>query len=205
MAVMFLMLIWSVLTAESGAFKPTIGQGDDPSMYTHESITLEGVERAAAKFLTSSGIYNTSTTDPQILVKEYFGSDTAGYQAYQLRAREFAEAVMKVYKTHLTNPDYTVNSERIVEADRLVKSTRQEIASILSTASLNNSSMNLVVDKVGKCLMIIQSFYSNTNWIEMMVNGRQSYLNFGTLAPFSMNVAKSGTVTCRNCDDSVAK
>ncbi|XP_033725685.1 von Willebrand factor A domain-containing protein 7-like [Pecten maximus] len=200
----FLLYIGSFLAVGSVAFKPTIGQGDDPSMYTHESITLEGVERAAAKFLTSSGIYNTSTKDPKILVKEYFGSDTNSYQDYQQRGREFAAAVMKVYKTYHTNPEYTVNSEQIAPADNLVQATRLEIASILSSGPLNDAKMNIMVDKVGKCLMIIQSFYSNTNWIEMMVNGGESYLNFGTLASFNVKVAAPDTVTCRNCDDTVA-
>ncbi|XP_033725344.1 von Willebrand factor A domain-containing protein 7-like [Pecten maximus] len=201
---LFLLCLCSFLAVGTLAFKPTIGQGDDPSMYTHESITLEGVERAAAKFLTSSGQLNTAKTDPKDIFKEYFGSDTNSYKEYQKRGKEFAAAVMKVYRTYHTNPEYTVNSERIAEADSLVQATRLEIASILSSGPLNDAKMNIMVDKVGKCLMIIQSFYSNTNWIEMMVNGGETYLNFGTLDAFNVKVAAPGTVTCRNCDDTVA-
>ncbi|XP_033725347.1 uncharacterized protein LOC117315309 [Pecten maximus] len=201
MAVFLLLYIRSFLAVRSVAFKPTIGQGDDPSMYTHESITLEGVDRAAAKFLTSRGIFNTSTTNPKDIVREYFGSDAKGYKDYQERGREFAKAVMSVYRSYRMIPDYTVNSERIREADSLVQTTRLEIAAILSSEKLNNASIELLVDKVGKCLMIIQSFYSNTNWIE--INGGEISLNFGTLVPFDMDVVSPETVTCRNCDDNV--
>ncbi|XP_033725992.1 von Willebrand factor A domain-containing protein 7-like [Pecten maximus] len=204
MTTFVLLCVCSFLAVGTLAFKPTIGQGDDPSMYTHESITQKGVDRAAAKFLISSGILNTSTTDPQDIVKEYFGSDTNSYVDYQQRRQDFSVAVMNVYKTYHTNPDYTVNSERIHEAHNLVKMTRLEIASILSSGPLNDAKMNLLMAKVGKCLMIIQSFYSNTNWIEMMVNGGETFLNFGTIASFTMNVAASGTDTCRNCDYSMA-
>ncbi|XP_021358677.1 uncharacterized protein LOC110453829 [Mizuhopecten yessoensis] len=202
MAVYLLLCVWSVLAVETVAFKPTTGQGDDPSMYTHESITLEGVDRAAAHFLTSNGILNTTTTNHNEIVKEYFGSDTKSYKDYKQRGLEFSKAVMDVYRKFHTNPDYTVNSERIREAEILVTTTRLEIASILSR-TLDDASLELVVNKVGKCLMIIQSFYSNTNWIEMMVNGGESFLSFGTFTSTSMVVAASGTDTCRNCDDSI--
>ncbi|XP_069103338.1 LOW QUALITY PROTEIN: uncharacterized protein [Argopecten irradians] len=198
-----LICIWWFLVAETGAFKPTTGQGDDQSMYTHESITQDGVDRAATKFLTSTGLFNTSTQNSTDIVKDYFGSDTKGFKNYQKRRQEFAAAVMNVYRSFHNDPDYTVTSERIREADNLVKSTRLEIASILSQGSLDDTSIHLLIDKVGKCLMIIQSFYSNTNWVEMMVNGGESFLNFGTLAPFNMKIAESGTDTCRNCDGSM--
>ncbi|XP_069102464.1 von Willebrand factor A domain-containing protein 7-like [Argopecten irradians] len=198
-----LFCFWSILTSRTLAFKPTVGQGDDPSMYTHESITLDGVDSAAAEYLTSTGQVNTSTATARDVVKGYFGSDTNGYQDYQARSKEFAAAVMRVYRTYRNDPDYTVNSERIAEADDLVQATRLEIDSILSQGPLDDSAMNPLIDKVGKCLMVIQSFYSNTNWVEMMVNGKESFLNFGTLNAFNVIVATSGTVTCRNCDDSL--
>ncbi|XP_060079491.1 von Willebrand factor A domain-containing protein 7-like [Ylistrum balloti] len=205
-AMISLLCLWSFLIAGTDAFKPTLGQGDDPSTFTHESITAKGVDKAAVDFLTSSGQLNTSMTNlgASDIVKDlFFGSDTHGYQIYLDRRQKFADAVVKVYRLYRNNPDYTVNSERIREADSLVKTTRLEIASILSNGTLANGSIDLLIDKVGKCLMIIQSFYSNTNWIEMMVNGGESFLKFGTLAPLTMNVAASGTVTCQNCDYSV--
>ncbi|XP_060079489.1 von Willebrand factor A domain-containing protein 7-like [Ylistrum balloti] len=199
---MEMILLWSIFAVGTEAFKPTIGQGDDPSMYTHESITLEGMDKAAADFL-SSGLVDTTKTNHYEIIKKYFGSDTKSYQDYQQRGQEFALAVMNVYKSYHWNPDYTVNSERIIEADSLVQSTRLEIASILSKGTLDETSTKLLINKVGKCLMIIQSFYSNTNWIEMMVNGGESFLTFGTLASIHQNVATTGTATCRNCDDSI--
>ncbi|XP_060084979.1 von Willebrand factor A domain-containing protein 7-like [Ylistrum balloti] len=203
MAMLLLLSVLSIVAVGTVAFKPTIGQGDDPSMYTHESITLEGIDKAAADFLMSNGFVNTTKTNHYEIVKEYFGSDTKSYQDYQQRGHEFALAVMKVYKSYHLNPDYTVNSERIIEADSLVQSTRLQIASILSNGTLEDASTALLIDKVGKCLMIIQSFYSNTNWIEMMVDGGESFLTFGTLASTHQNVVATGTATCRNCDDSI--
>ncbi|XP_069103020.1 von Willebrand factor A domain-containing protein 7-like isoform X2 [Argopecten irradians] len=97
-----------------------------------------------------------------------------------------------------------VISERIRDADAVVKSTRLEIAAILSEGRLSDASVGQLIDKVGTCLMVLQSFYSNTNWVEMMVNGGESFLNFGTLTPFNLSVAESGTDTCRNCDDRFA-
>ena len=42
-----------------------------------------------------------------------------------------------------------------------------------------NVGLDLLRRQVGECLYTIQSFYSNTNWVEMF--GRTPYLDFGEL------------------------
>ncbi|XP_069102718.1 hemicentin-1-like [Argopecten irradians] len=76
MTVLVWMFVSSVVIITVNAFKATVGQGDDLSMYTHENITLEGVDRASAKYLTSTGQVNTSTATARDVVKGYFGSVT---------------------------------------------------------------------------------------------------------------------------------
>ncbi|XP_060084678.1 von Willebrand factor A domain-containing protein 7-like [Ylistrum balloti] len=78
-----------------------------------------------------------------------------------------------------------------------------EISTILSSETLTDTAMTTLVDRVGKCLMIIQSFYSNTNWVEM--NGAVPYTNFGSPAALTlMPIASSHKETCKSCDNSYA-
>ncbi|XP_033725156.1 uncharacterized protein LOC117315121 [Pecten maximus] len=166
------------MSALTDAFNPNAGFNDDRDMYTHERITLEALDRVAALLLLSSGHVTTSrTTEYDFVIKEYFGTDINSYKNYKMKARQFADAVSSVYQSYHMDPDYTVNSERIKEAHILVKDTRMEIASLLLTGTLSDTVVELLIKKVGKCLMIIQSFYSNTNWVEM--NGGAPYQDFG--------------------------
>ncbi|XP_033725912.1 von Willebrand factor A domain-containing protein 7-like [Pecten maximus] len=117
-----------------------------------------------------------------------------------MKARQFADAVSSVYQSYHMDPDYTVNSERIKEAHIIVQDTRMEIMSLLSAGTLTDAKVELLIKKVGKCLMIIQSFYSNTNWVEM--NGGTPYLDFGSLATLQlMQIASTDEATCNSCDD----
>ncbi|OWF37843.1 von Willebrand factor A domain-containing protein 7-like [Mizuhopecten yessoensis] len=184
------------------AFNPNTGLSDDTATYTHQRITVEAIDRIAADFLlTSNQVTTSQTTEYDFVIKEHFESDSDSYENYKNRAQQFANAVSNVYQSYRTNPDYTVNSERILEAHKIVQDTRLEIASILSSETLTDTAVTLLVEKLGKCLMIIQSFYSNTNWVEM--NGRVAYTDFGSLAAQSlMQIASSSDATCRTCDDS---
>ncbi|OWF37839.1 von Willebrand factor A domain-containing protein 7 [Mizuhopecten yessoensis] len=183
------------------AFNPNTGLSNDTATYTHQRITLEAIDRIAADFiLTSNQVTSSQTTEYDYVIKQHFGADCDSYEYYKNRAQQFASAVSKVYQSYRTDPDYTVNSERIYEAHTLVQDTRLEIASILSSGTLSDTTETLFMEKVGKCLMIVQSFYSNTNWVEM--NGRVAYPDFGSLAAQSlMPIASSSDATCRTCDD----
>ncbi|XP_033726010.1 von Willebrand factor A domain-containing protein 7-like [Pecten maximus] len=190
------------MSALTDAFNPNAGLSDDRNMYTHQRITLEALDRVAAHFLSSSGLVSTSRiTEYDFVIKEHFGADTNSYENYKMKARQFADAVSSVYQTYRLDPDYTVNSERIEEAHILVKDTRMEITSLLLTGMFSDTIVELLRKKVGKCLMIIQSFYSNTNWVEM--NGLVPYSDFGSLAiQHLMQIASPGEATCTSCDDS---
>ncbi|XP_069102311.1 von Willebrand factor A domain-containing protein 7-like [Argopecten irradians] len=183
------------------AFKPNSGLDDDSAMYSHAKITEEALDIVAATFLTSTDqVTTTRTTEYDFVIKSHFGEDGNSYKKYKTRARQFASAVSAVYKTYKSDPDYTVNSERIREAHALVQETRLEIGTLLS-GTLTVHDVSVLIQKIAKCLLIIQSFYSSTNWVEM--NGADPYSDFGSPATQDlMQLASSHDKTCSSCDDS---
>ena len=54
----------------------------------------------------------------------------------------------------------------------------------LQFLAAGKESLDLLRKQVGECLYTIQSFYSNTNWVEMY--GGIPYLDFGELVVFHL-------------------
>ena len=47
---------------------------DEPRTQSHNEIILEGVFRGVARILRTKQLVNTTHTDPEVVIQDYFGS-----------------------------------------------------------------------------------------------------------------------------------
>ncbi|XP_021352175.1 von Willebrand factor A domain-containing protein 7-like [Mizuhopecten yessoensis] len=181
-----------------GCFLPSRSSTTLSDTYTHADITKAGVTRAVANFLTDHGLVNGTHTDSDKALKTYFGSDFDNREKFDKRIGELTARMNSVQRNFGNIAMYTVNGERIEDAFNLLVRLSAQTRALTSVNPYGTDTQQRTFDSLAKALFVIQSFYSNTNWVEM--NGATYCPAFGGHSGQLPQRAHFLGSTCLDCD-----
>ncbi|XP_060085477.1 von Willebrand factor A domain-containing protein 7-like [Ylistrum balloti] len=92
---------------------------------------------------------------------------------------------------------YTVNGEQIEAAFNLLNDMTAKTRRTISVDPFDSGAQEITLDNLAKALLVIQSFYSNTNWVEM--NGDVHSPAFGGEGGLT-GIVPEWKETCNICD-----
>ncbi|XP_021347179.1 von Willebrand factor A domain-containing protein 7-like [Mizuhopecten yessoensis] len=182
-------------------FLPTLTTTTPPDTYSHVQITRDGVKKAAANFLTDNGLVEGSYSDPDRVLAKYFGSDTDSQEKFNQKMRDLSARMNTVQNDVKLIAKYTVNGERIEDAFNLLKKLSGQTRVMTLLEPYDTAAQESTFDNLAKALLVIQSFYSSTNWAEM--NGDVVCPAFGGDGTSLPKIVKAWEATCSNCDPNV--
>ncbi|XP_062605379.1 von Willebrand factor A domain-containing protein 7-like [Saccostrea cucullata] len=150
--------------------------------YTHESITEEGIMQVFQE------LWNQSTSS--------FLSQNNRGPFPQQTVREIVNFINDVQRKHFNNPEWHFSNGKIMEGNHKLKRYRQLVVDLLG---LPVPDYEAARKYVSYCLHLLQSFYSNTNWIEL--NGQTIYTDLGIPGTQLLPVAPADMDTCLSCSN----
>lgn len=179
----------------ANSFPPNNVQSE-PKTQSHFSITLGGVYASTASFLDMFDLVNNTGQSFSQKVQEYFGTDQESYSNHIGIIRRIIGYENNIQRDYAGISFYHVNGEQIEIAHNYIRTLRQSIADLSSTATTEDD-LEEIREKVGAALYTIQEFYSNTNWIELM--GNKIYEDFGQDDVTLVDIANEQDNTCADC------
>ncbi|VDI17903.1 Hypothetical predicted protein, partial [Mytilus galloprovincialis] len=129
---------------------------------THLDITAAGTLRAIDKYIKSNKGSGS--------IDDFFGEDTNGKDTMMKKVFALRKAVADTQENRKNTAYIHCHADQIDLAHNFVKSCKKKLSSRINDT-------NEFITQLGECLYTIQSFYSNTNWVEMY--GGKVYENFG--------------------------
>ncbi|XP_061182849.1 von Willebrand factor A domain-containing protein 7-like [Saccostrea echinata] len=148
--------------------------------YTHETITEQGVLQVFQE------LWNQSFSG--------FSRQNSRGPLPQHTVREIVNFINDIHRKHLSKPEWHFSNENIIEANHKLKRYRQLVLDLLG---LSVPDYTAARKYVSYCLHLLQSFYSNTNWIEL--NGQTIYTDLGLPGKQLLPVATTDMNTCLSC------
>ncbi|XP_076117602.1 uncharacterized protein LOC143085246 [Mytilus galloprovincialis] len=162
-------------------------QSPDKSPNTHETITLEGTKQALSSYIWEKKLKKTGSKNTA--VDDFFKNDA-------ISKIEMKKAINTIVQA-ITNTQ--VDKEKIAyvhcHADQISLAHHHVISCKDKLIQLKNDVVELR-KQLGECLYTVQSFYSNTNWVEMY--GSVPYKDFGIKGKTLMTVASPDEDTCND-------
>ncbi|CAC5388512.1 unnamed protein product [Mytilus coruscus] len=180
--VTILMLTSSIcIELTGGFFGRTLRDGNGRTR-THIDITAAGTFRAIDKYIKLNKGFGS--------IDEFFSYDSNGKDTMMKKVFALRKAVADTQENKKDTAYIHCHADQIVLAHNFVKSCQQKLIA-------RKNDINEFITQLGECLYTIQSFYSNTNWVEMY--GGVAYEDFGinTL----MDVAALEEDTCLDYAD----
>lgn len=157
---------------------------------THVDITNTGVLQAIAEYIINHNL--TYSPSLSMAVDDFFGPDISGkanmHQTISTVKKSIADTQEE--KRHVAYVH--CHADQIKLAHNHVIACREGLL-------LRKDDLEELRKQLGVCLYTIQSFYSNTNWVEM--KGRTPYLSFGIKGEQLMEVATEDEDTCKDMAD----
>lgn len=183
----------------ANSFPPNNVQSE-PNTQSHFSITLGAVYASTASFLDMFNLINNTGQSYSQKVQEYFGSDQESYSNHIGIIRRIIGYENNIQRDYAGISFYHVNGEQIEIAHNYIRTLRQSIADLSSTAT-SEDDLEEIREKVGAALYTIQEFYSNTNWIELTERMRNNkiYEDFGQDNVTLVAIAGEQDNTCADC------
>ncbi|XP_067663920.1 von Willebrand factor A domain-containing protein 7-like [Haliotis asinina] len=172
--------------------------------WTHEDITEQGILQAVAAYFEANntrfaerGLSQRSNLTASYLFRQYYGEASS---APRLRAviKTIVNANNKVDLDHPHTAAWHCNGEEIRAANNLMVQLREDVIKVLQ---FSNPSYDLARELIGQYLHILQMFYSNTNWVEIM--GATPYASLGIRGKVLYAQATPEMDTCRSCGSEV--
>ncbi|XP_071140493.1 uncharacterized protein [Mytilus edulis] len=144
-----------------GFFARTIRDGNGMTK-THLDITAAGTLRAIDKYIKSNKGSGS--------IDDFFSEDTNGKDTMLTKVIALRKAVADTQENKKDIAYIHCHADQIDLAHNFVKSCKQKLSD-------RKHDTNEFITQLGECLYTIQSFYSNTNWVEM--KGGIVYEDFG--------------------------
>ncbi|CAG2200871.1 unnamed protein product [Mytilus edulis] len=144
---------------------------------THLDITAAGTLRAIDKYIKSNKGSGS--------IDDFFSEDTNGKDTMLKKVFALRKAVADTQENKKDTAYIHCHADQIDLAHNFVKSCKQKL-------NARKNDTNEFITQLGECLYTIQSFYSNTNWVEM--KGGIVYEDFGIST--LMDVAALEEDTC---------
>ncbi|XP_033758555.1 LOW QUALITY PROTEIN: uncharacterized protein LOC117340882 [Pecten maximus] len=178
--------------------------------YTLADITEIGVLQAVATYFESIPPPGSSTTvaagsltgitdiTARKLYDAYYGNSSSETR-FQEAINDLVKQNTKVDQEHYREAVWYVNGEQIPQAHTLLNTLRDNLLQVLGAT---NPSYERARELVGQYLHIIQSFYSNTNWVELQ-NNADIYEDFGLPGKTLMTLASPSADMCKSCGTAV--
>ncbi|XP_063436302.1 uncharacterized protein LOC134717738 [Mytilus trossulus] len=145
----------------SGFFARSLRDGNWRTK-THLDITGPGTFRAISKYtIANKGVGS---------LDDFFRDDPNGKNTMFEKVFALRKAVADTQENRKDTAYFHCHADQIFLAHNFVKSCKQKLIA-------RKDDIDEFVKQLGECLYTIQSFYSNTNWVEM--NGGIAYEDFG--------------------------
>ncbi|CAC5399589.1 unnamed protein product [Mytilus coruscus] len=152
---------------------------------THFDITNTGILQAVSEYIYETK--NTSAASSGSALNAFFGTDYNGMARLFETVRQVRIAVADTQKNKRNVGYVHCNADQI-------KLEHSSIISCRSKLLERKQDLNELRRQLGECLYTIQSFYSNTNWVEMY--GPMPYLDFGIKGKELMQIVSPEEDTC---------
>lgn len=170
-----------IFIMETNAFYPNslvpfLSDGD----YTHESITEFGILRVIQELRNRSG-------------RSFPVPHNRGFVP-KFSLDEIMMSINNVHKNYKNDPMWHFNNEKIEEANEKLKHYRRIVLDVLQSP---NPDFSEARKYLGFCLHLLQSFYSNTNWVEL--NGQALYRDLGLPGKQLLPISPTEKSTCIAC------
>ncbi|XP_076081650.1 uncharacterized protein LOC143052490 isoform X2 [Mytilus galloprovincialis] len=157
-----LMLTFSLCIEQSnGFFARTIRDGNWRTR-THLDITAAGTFRAIDKYIKLNKRSGS--------INDFFNDDPNGMDTMMKTVFALRKAVADTQENKKDTAYIHCHADQIILAHNFVKSCKQKLIA-------RKNDLDEFITQLGECLYTIQSFYSNTNWVEMY--GGVAYEDFG--------------------------
>ncbi|OWF51464.1 von Willebrand factor A domain-containing protein 7 [Mizuhopecten yessoensis] len=178
--------------------------------YTLADITEIGILQAVATYFegvpppgSSSNVAAGSLTSivditARKLYSAYYGN-TSSETRFQEAINDIVKQNTKVDQEHYREAVWYVNGEQIPQAHTRLNQLRDNLLQVLGAVS---PSYERARELVGQYFHIIQSFYSNTNWVELQ-NNADIYSDLGLPGKTLTNLAMPSTDMCKSCGTSI--
>ncbi|XP_052084583.1 uncharacterized protein LOC127721819 [Mytilus californianus] len=144
-----------------GFFGRTLRDGNGRTR-THIDITAAGTLRAIDKYIKLNKGFGS--------IDEFFSNDLNGKDTMMKKIFALRKAVADTQENKKDTAYIHCHADQILLAHNFVKSCKQKLFA-------RKNDTNEFITQLGECLYTIQSFYSNTNWVEMY--GGVAYKDFG--------------------------
>ncbi|XP_071138743.1 von Willebrand factor A domain-containing protein 7-like [Mytilus edulis] len=154
---------------------------------THFDITNTGILQAVSEYIYETK--NTSATSPSFALNAFFGTDYNGMARMFETVRHVRTAVADTQENKRNLGYVHCNADQIKHAHSSLISCRSKLLE-------RKEDLTELRRQLGECLYTIQSFYSNTNWVEMY--GPKPYLDFGIKGKQLMTIANPEEDTCKD-------
>ncbi|XP_052084581.1 uncharacterized protein LOC127721817 [Mytilus californianus] len=129
---------------------------------SHLDITATGTVRAISKYINANKGVGS--------IEDFFRDDPNGQQTMMQKVHALRSAVAETQKKKKDAAYIHCQADQIFLAHNFVKSCKQKLIT-------RKDDHDELITQLGECLYTIQSFYSNTNWVEMY--GVVAYEDFG--------------------------
>ncbi|XP_072050012.1 von Willebrand factor A domain-containing protein 7-like isoform X2 [Amphiura filiformis] len=175
--------------------------------YTLEDLTRETILQAVAKYLEDTNPSTHSPGDltgldpltPSLLLKAHYTAlgipDCASSSNFEAAINEIVAANINLADNKAAESEYHFNAEKIPEGNARMINLRTSILTALASDSFSVGRTRL---GIGKFLHLLQSFYSNTNWIES-ISMTEPYTELGYSDTLSYPTNTPEGWACRNC------
>ncbi|VDI53529.1 Hypothetical predicted protein [Mytilus galloprovincialis] len=175
--VSILMLTFSIcFELSDGFFARTIRDGNGMTK-THLDITAAGTIKSIDKYIKSNKGFGS--------IDDFFSGDTNRKDTMMKKVFALRKAVADTQENKKDIAYIHCHADQIDLAHNFVKSCKQKLIA-------RKNDLDEFITQLGECLYTIQSFYSNTNWVEMY--GGKVYEEFGIST--LMDVAALEEDTC---------
>ncbi|CAC5391366.1 unnamed protein product [Mytilus coruscus] len=129
---------------------------------SHLDITATGTVRAIIKYIKANKGVGS--------IEDFFSDDPNGQQRMMQKVHALRTAVADTQRNKKDTAYIHCHADQIFLSHNFVKSCKQKLIA-------RKDDLNEFIIQLGECLYTIQSFYSNTNWVEMY--GGVAYEDFG--------------------------
>ncbi|XP_063437380.1 uncharacterized protein LOC134718656 isoform X2 [Mytilus trossulus] len=157
-----LMLTFSFCMEQSnGFFARTIRDGNWRTR-THVDITAAGTFRAIDRYIKLNKGYGS--------IDDFYKNDPNGKDTMMKKVFALRKAAADTQGKRKDTAYIHCHADQIFLAHNFVKSCKQKLIA-------RKDDLDEFITQLGECLYTVQSFYSNTNWVEMF--GGVAYEDFG--------------------------
>ncbi|XP_076081651.1 uncharacterized protein LOC143052491 [Mytilus galloprovincialis] len=145
----------------NGFFARTIRDGNWRTK-THIDITVTGTLRAIEKYIKLNKGFGS--------IDDFFSNDASGKDTMMKKVFALRNAVADTQGKKKDTAYIHCHADQIFLAHNFVKSCKKKLIA-------RKGDLDEFITQLGECLYTVQSFYSNTNWVEMF--GGVAYEDFG--------------------------